>query len=172
MVCNKKDSVENRLDKIITNINEINSKLTDPNHTTFICVCIPEFLSVFETERLVQSLYSYEIDSHILFVNQILLNNTNCNFCKSRQKMQDKYLDMIDDLYLDVDFSIVHIPALPEEVRNVEKIQKFSKLLYNTQIYEDTLEEIAEDDLENVEGCLENKELNLEKHLEKILEIH
>ncbi|SPO35703.1 probable arsenite translocating ATPase (ASNA1) [Pseudozyma flocculosa] len=93
-------------------INEVNSQFTDPDKTTFVCVCIAEFLSLYETERLIQELTQYEIDTHNIV----------------RKSMQEKYLAEMMDLYAE-DFHIVRMPLLTEEVRGTEKIQSFSKLL-------------------------------------------
>jgi len=111
-------------------IEEVNKQFTNPDLTTFICVCIPEFLSLYETERLIQELAKFKIDTENIIINQVLFPDpsSECNLCNARQKMQQKYLDQVEDLY--EEFHKIKMPLLKNEIRGVPALLQFSQHLF------------------------------------------
>lgn len=119
-----------KLNEVQKNVSEVNEQFTNPDLTTFICVCISEFLSLYETERMIQELMSYNMDVNSIVVNQLLFSDGDshsCKRCESRWKMQKKYLDQMGELY--EDYHLVKMPLLGSEIRGVENLKKFSKFL-------------------------------------------
>lgn len=125
--------ISGKLNELKANVETIRQQFTDPDLTTFVCVCISEFLSLYETERLIQELMSYDMDVNSIIVNQLLFaeddKEHNCKRCQARWKMQKKYLDQIDELY--EDFHIVKMPLCAGEIRGLNNLTKFSQFLKN-----------------------------------------
>jgi arsenite-transporting ATPase len=112
-------------------IEEVSKQFKDPSKTTFVAVCIPEFLSMYETERLAIELAKQEIDIHNIVINQVLFPNPKetCRKCVARRKMQDKYLTQIAEIY--DDFHLTINPQLDNEVRGLASLREFGGLLFN-----------------------------------------
>lgn len=119
-----------KLNEVQKNVSEVNEQFTNPDLTTFVCVCISEFLSLYETERMIQELMTYNMDVNSIVVNQLLFADDDekpCKRCVSRWKMQKKYLDQMAELY--EDYHLVKMPLLGTEIRGIDNLKRFSKFL-------------------------------------------
>ncbi len=123
------DQLFGRINELADVVREVNRQFQEPSLTTFVCVCISEFLSLYETERMIQELTAYNIDTHNIVVNQLIFpgKSSSCDLCVARRRIQSKYLEQILELY--EEFHVVQLPLLNSEVRGVPAIRDFSKLL-------------------------------------------
>jgi len=125
------EAVLARLDDMLHVVQKVNRQFQDPALTTFVCVCIPEFLSLYETERLVQELAKFGVDTRNVVVNQLLYPDCPPGvspLLDARVAMQQRYLRQFYDLY-DDDFHLTRLPLLREEVRGAEALRAFGENL-------------------------------------------
>lgn len=159
------DAILGKLEGMKEVIEQVNRQFKDPDLTTFVCVCIPEFLSLYETERLVQELTKFEIDTHNIIINQVLFDeeDVDSKLLRARMRMQQKYLDQFYMLY--DDFHITKLPLLPAEVTGVEALKAFSQHFltpYKPPAANYTVEEL-EQKVSTLKQRLEGYEAELER---------
>lgn len=153
-----------KLEKLKEIVEEVNAQFKSADLTTFVCVCIPEFLSLYETERLVQELAKFEIDCRNIVINQVIFPEEvgSSRLLQARVRMQQKYLEQFYDLY--EDFHIVKMPLLEEEVRGNDSLRSFSDNLitpYSQSSLEDLDKQVLMNEAEHLRSKLEQVEQKL-----------
>jgi arsenite-transporting ATPase len=123
----KEDHALDQLEQLKQNISQSRVELSDPSRTSFVIVMIPEAMAVAETERLLQSLYEFEIPSSHIIVNMIFPDISDCSFCRARKSMQQQYLTQIHDTY--DDFTVTEVPLFQHEIRGIPPLKQLSTLL-------------------------------------------
>jgi len=72
---NMKEEVSQKLIKYKENIQKVGTMLQDQERTRFVVVCIAEYLSVSETQRLLQELKKNKVLASHIIVNQLVVKN-------------------------------------------------------------------------------------------------
>jgi arsenite/tail-anchored protein-transporting ATPase len=123
-------AVETKLAEARVSVEEVSKMLVDQETTTFVCVAIAEFLSVYETERLVQELVTMGINVRNVVCNQLMDPNEKdvSAALKARRAMQQKYVAQVTELYPRDEFHVVCMPLLEGEVRGVDALRAYSAI--------------------------------------------
>ncbi|MHA1792851.1 MAG: ArsA family ATPase [Promethearchaeota archaeon] len=119
-------------EKLKSAIEIAKEELEDPDKTSFVIVMISEEMAIYETERLLSSLITYNIPVQHIIVNQIYPENVDCNFCRSRREFQMRHLDEIRDLYSD-EFDVIEIPLFEKEIRKFDQLRKMARYIINDE---------------------------------------
>lgn len=115
--------------KLKDSIVNAKAELTDPLKTSFVVVMISEAMAIYETERLLSSLYKYEIPASNIIINQLFPENVDCSFCQSRRQMQVRNLEEIKYIYED-DFNLIEVQLFGTEIRGYEQLKKLGSVLF------------------------------------------
>ncbi|RLJ01446.1 MAG: arsenic-transporting ATPase [Candidatus Aenigmatarchaeota archaeon] len=114
-----------RMKERITRAREV---MKDPQRTTFTMVMIPEEMSIFETERAMESLEDYSIPVKRIIVNQIIPENPHCEFCRTKRKQQMDRLKRIKKSFKDKE--ILEAQMFEHEIKGMKSLERLGRLLY------------------------------------------
>jgi arsenite-transporting ATPase len=84
-------------------------------------------MAIKESERLLQTLTSYNILVRQIICNGINPHNPDCPYCTSKREMQQKELQSIHEKF--APYKIVEMPQFPHEIRGIEDLANFGKVL-------------------------------------------
>ncbi|KZX12350.1 ArsA family ATPase [Methanobrevibacter filiformis] len=109
-------------------VDEAKKVLSDPERTSFKMIVIPEEMSIYESERAIESLNKFDMNVDSVIVNQVMPDIDDCEFCRSRHQIQQKRLSLIKQKFQDQ--LVAEIPLFKEEVKGTKKLEELGEVLY------------------------------------------
>ena len=107
-------------------------RLLDAKTTNFLLVLNPDHLSILETEKVVTSLLSFDIEIAALVINRVLTSaiSGSGEFIDSRRTQDSEYLDRIQTVF--GNFSRVVVPLEPRDVYGIASLRNIGKRLLDS----------------------------------------
>jgi len=95
--------------------------------TKYVIVTIPEALGVKLTERVIAEFKENQLAVENIIINHVVKDG-DCEFHRSRQRMQAHYIDFMHDTYKDVNMVTLYLSS--EEIKGMESIKGVSAVLF------------------------------------------
>lgn len=117
-----------QLEEMKKRIESAKKILSDPKKTHYNMVMIPEAMSIYESERSLEVLSQYNIPVERVIVNQLIPENSRCDFCREKRKMQQERLKDIRKRFKK--FRILKLRMFREEIKGSKTLTRAGKELY------------------------------------------
>ena len=101
---------------------------TDKEKTEFLIVTIPDLMAIEETKRLMINLYSSGIKVNNIVINNVQPDNNNCVFCQARRQHQNRYLNVINVMYPDI--NKIYMPLFSTDINGMGQLRSFENILF------------------------------------------
>ena len=123
-----KDKCDEFLESQKNDVEKVRKLLTDSKITEFVPVTIPEPMSIYEIERLVQLLENTRIPVNSVIANRIIIEDNKCPFCLARKKEQEKYVKEIEEKF--ACYNLLKMPLFPKQIRGIEDLTLYGGILF------------------------------------------
>ncbi|MDI6903661.1 MAG: ArsA family ATPase [Methanocellales archaeon] len=121
----RKDYVDKWIESQKKDVKELRTLITS-SRTEFVPVTIPEAMGIEETELLIKAIEENGINVKSIILNMVNLS-AECDFCASRKKDQEKYVEQINSLL--PGYNIIQTPLFPNEIKGLDSLVEFGGVL-------------------------------------------
>ncbi len=106
----------------------VESALRNPQRCQFVCVTIPEAMSLAETKRLVQRLSKLRVACREIIVNMVVPATT-CPFCSAKRSEQQSHLKEFEALGLGVH----EVPLFSHQIVGIDSLREIAETIYGNE---------------------------------------
>jgi len=106
----------------------VETALRNPQRCQFVCVTIPEAMSLTETRRLVQRLSQLRVACREIIVNMVV-PPTGCPFCSAKRWEQQSYLKQFGALGL----GLHEVPLFSHQIVGIDALREIAETIYGNE---------------------------------------
>lgn len=103
----------------------VEAALRNPQRCQFVCVTIPEAMSLAETKRLVQRLSQLRVACREVIVNMVV-PPAECSFCSTKRSEQQSHLEEFEALGL----GLHEVPLFSHQIVGIDSLREVAKMIY------------------------------------------